>query len=68
VAITDALQREGYLAPSTGRAFAVTDSGREWFEDRGIALPCSAPVAEPKLARQCLDLSERRPQLAGTPA
>jgi DNA-binding transcriptional ArsR family regulator len=66
VAITDALQREGYLAPATGRAFAVTDRGREWFEQRGLTLPRSSGIADPKLARQCPDWTERRPHLAGT--
>jgi DNA-binding transcriptional ArsR family regulator len=66
VAITDALQREGYLAPRTGRAFAVTDSGRAWFEQGGIAVPRSSGVADLKLARQCPDWTERRPHLAGT--
>jgi DNA-binding transcriptional ArsR family regulator len=65
VAITDALQRKGYLAPATGRAFAVTDSGRAWFEERGITVP-SSRVADPKLARQCPDWTERRPHLAGS--
>jgi DNA-binding transcriptional ArsR family regulator len=65
VAITDALQRKGYLAPATGRAFAVTDSGRAWFEERGITVP-SSKVADPKLARQCPDWTERRPHLAGS--
>jgi DNA-binding transcriptional ArsR family regulator len=66
VAITDALQREGYLAPVTGRAFTVTDSGKAWFEEQGIAVPCPPGVADPKLARQCPDWTERRPHLAGT--
>jgi DNA-binding transcriptional ArsR family regulator len=66
VAITDALQREGYLEPMTGRAFAVTDSGREWFEKRGVAVSRSSGVADVKLARQCPDWTERRPHLAGT--
>jgi hypothetical protein len=66
VTITDALQREGYLAPAAGRAFAVTDRGREWFEQRGIATPRLSGVADSKLARQCPDWTERRPHLAGT--
>ena len=44
-AITDALQREGYLAPVTGKAFAVTDRGRAWSEQQGIAVPLSSGVA-----------------------
>jgi DNA-binding transcriptional ArsR family regulator len=66
VAITDALQREGYLLPAVGRAFSVTESGRTWFEQRGIAVRCSPEVADPRLARQCPDWTERRPHLAGS--
>jgi DNA-binding transcriptional ArsR family regulator len=66
VAITDALQREGYLVPGTGRAFAVTDRGREWFEQRGLTVPRSSEIADPRLARPCPDWTERRPHLAGT--
>jgi DNA-binding transcriptional ArsR family regulator len=66
VAITDALQQEGYLAAVTGRAFLVTDSGKVWFEQRGIAVPRPSGAADIKLARQCPDWTERRPHLAGT--
>jgi DNA-binding transcriptional ArsR family regulator len=65
VAITDALQREGYLTPVTGRAFAVTDSGKAWFEQHGIAVAQTSGAADLKLARQCPDWTERRPHLAG---
>ena len=65
VAITDALQRKGYLAPARGRAFAVSDSGREWFEELKIVLPSSPGVSDFKLARKCPDWTERRPHLAG---
>ena len=66
VAISDALRREGHLARAAGRAVAVTDQGREWFEQRGIAVPHSIEAADLKLARQCPDWTERRPHLAGT--
>ena len=66
VAIADSLRREGYLIPAAGRAFTVTDRGREWFEQRGIAVPISSGTADSKLARQCPDWTERRPHLAGT--
>jgi len=66
VAIADALQREGYLTAANGRAFAVTDQGRSWFEQRGITIPRAPGVANLKVARQCLDWTERRPHLAGT--
>ncbi len=62
VVITEALQREGYLLPSAGRTFAVTESGRAWLQTLGVAVPVSS---DPKLARQCLDWTERRPHLAG---
>ena len=65
VAIADALQREGYLTAATSRAFAVTDRGRAWFEQQGIAVPRSPGAADLKLARQCPDWTERRPHLAG---
>lgn len=65
VTIADALLREGYLTRSTQKAFAVTESGREWFERHGIAIPAGATSAEGRLARQCLDWTERRPHVAG---
>jgi DNA-binding transcriptional ArsR family regulator len=66
VAITDALQRADYLAPAPGSAFAVTRRGRTWFAQQGILVPHPANAPDPKLARQCLDWTERRPHLAGT--
>jgi DNA-binding transcriptional ArsR family regulator len=66
VAIADALQREGYLTAATGRVFVVTERGRAWFTQRGIAVPHAPSVADLKVARQCLDWTERRPHLAGT--
>jgi DNA-binding transcriptional ArsR family regulator len=66
VAITDALLREGYLVPGAKRAFTVTDRGSSWFDGLGIAAPHSSGAADPKLARQCPDWTERRPHIAGT--
>jgi len=66
VAITDALQREGHITSAPARAFAITDRGRAWFEQHGIPIPHSSKAADPRLARQCLDWTERRPHLAGT--
>jgi DNA-binding PadR family transcriptional regulator len=65
VALTDALQRKGYLTPATGRAFAVTDSGRAWFEERGISV-LSSRIVDSRFARRCPDWTERRPHLAGS--
>jgi DNA-binding transcriptional ArsR family regulator len=66
VAITDALQREGFLVRAEGRAFVVTERGRGWFEERGIAVARSAGEGDAKVARQCPDWTERRPHLAGS--
>jgi DNA-binding transcriptional ArsR family regulator len=65
VAIADALQRKGYLAPMRGRAFVVTDKGREWFEKLEIALPSSSNASDSETARPCPDWTERRPHVAG---
>jgi predicted transcriptional regulator len=65
VAITDALLREGHLILVPGRVFSVTEQGQAWFEQMGIAVPSSPEVVSRKLARQCLDWTERRPHIAG---
>ena len=64
VQIAEALQKEGLLLPASGRAFAVTDRGREWFEELGIEV-VEADGADAKVARQCIDWTERRPHIAG---
>lgn len=66
VAITDALVREGYLAPGRSTIFSVTERGQAWFSQRGIVAPNVSKAAEAKFARQCPDWTERRPHLAGT--
>ena len=63
VQVADALQARGFLLPVAGRAFAVTERGREWFEEIGVALPNGN--GSEKIARQCLDWTERRPHVAG---
>lgn len=65
VQIADALQANGFLRPAGGRAFAVTERGREWFEELGIELAGVGESANAKLARQCIDWTERRPHVAG---
>ncbi len=64
VRIADALQANGLLLPASGRAFAVTERGREWFEALGIDVP-GTDGADAKVARQCIDWTERRPHVAG---
>lgn len=63
VQIADALQANGLLTPAGGRAFAVTERGLEWFAELGI-VPAKG-AANPKVARQCIDWTERRPHVAG---
>ena len=64
VQIADALQSNGVLLPASGRAFAVTQRGREWFKELGIDV-VGTDGADPKVARQCIDWTERRPHVAG---
>jgi DNA-binding transcriptional ArsR family regulator len=64
VQIADALQAKGVLLPAAGRAFAVTQRGREWFEELGIVV-ADAESANARVARQCIDWTERRPHVAG---
>ena len=64
VQIADALQANGLLLPASGRAFAVTERGREWFEDLGVGID-GTEDANAKVARQCIDWTERRPHVAG---
>lgn len=63
VQIADALQANGFLLPASGRAFAVTQRGSEWFEELGVV--AGADGASAKVARQCIDWTERRPHVAG---
>lgn len=65
VQIADALQAKGFLLPASGRAFAVTEQGREWFEEMGVVVNGAEDGANAKLARQCIDWTERRPHVAG---
>lgn len=64
VQIADALQANGVLLPAGGRAFAVTRHGREWFAELGIEV-AGTDGADAKVARQCIDWTERRPHVAG---
>ena len=63
IAVTDALVDRGLLAPADGKLYAVTDTGRAWFEDLGLDL--AALRSKRGVARQCLDWTERRHHLAG---
>jgi DNA-binding transcriptional ArsR family regulator len=64
VQIADALQANGFLLPASGRAFAVTQRGREWFEELGVQM-AGVDGADARVARRCIDWTERRPHVAG---
>lgn len=65
VRIADALQARGILLPASGKAFALTPSGRDFFGELGVSLPPVPAAPSAAFARQCLDWTERRPHLAG---
>jgi DNA-binding transcriptional ArsR family regulator len=66
VRVTEALEQKGLLLPAQGKAFAVSDAGRGWFGELGIDVPATREGSEAKVARRCLDWTERRPHLSGT--
>jgi DNA-binding transcriptional ArsR family regulator len=73
VRITQAFLERGFLEEANAKAFAVTPSGREFFEQSlNLKLPpldsrtAHKKSAQQKLARRCLDWTERRHHLAGT--
>jgi DNA-binding transcriptional ArsR family regulator len=68
VAIATAMEARGLLsvpanAPA-GKLYGLTEAGRAWFTDLGIAIPASGQMHRPA-ARRCLDWTERRHHLAG---
>ncbi|MGZ4438248.1 MAG: transcriptional regulator [Nocardioidaceae bacterium] len=62
VAVTDALVAGGLLRVSPG--LHLTRAGRAWFADLGVDVDRLGAGRRPVL-RDCLDLTERRPHLAG---
>jgi DNA-binding transcriptional ArsR family regulator len=64
VAVTSGLQSKGFVVPSAGKRFDVTEAGREWFGSFGIDVTSLKPGAR-GIARQCLDWTEREHHLAG---
>jgi len=66
VRITQGLLERGFIKDTHTKAYTVTPSGREWFETLNIQLPfVSSAVAQKKIARRCLDWTERRHHVAG---
>jgi DNA-binding transcriptional ArsR family regulator len=76
VRVADALQERAFINEHNAKTYAVTPSGREWFEALKIKVPVSAiaqeirvpasTIAQKKFARRCLDWTERRHHIAGT--
>ena len=64
VQIAKELERRGLLRVSGPKLYTVTASGRTWFESLGIEIPDDTRAPN-KLARRCLDWTERRHHLAG---
>jgi len=76
VRVAESLQERAFIKEYNAKTYAVTPSGREWFEALKIKVPPSAIAqkinvpassnAQKKLARRCLDWTERRHHIAGT--
>jgi DNA-binding transcriptional ArsR family regulator len=68
VAIAAAMEARGLLsvpanAPA-GKLYGLTEAGRTWFAELGVAIPAGGQMHKPA-ARRCLDWTERRHHLAG---
>jgi DNA-binding transcriptional ArsR family regulator len=64
VQIAEELERRGLLRISGPKLYSVTLSGRTWFQSLGIEIPEDTRALN-KLARRCLDWTERRHHVAG---
>jgi DNA-binding transcriptional ArsR family regulator len=64
VQIAEELERRALLRVSGPKLYSVTLSGRSWFQSLGIEIPEDTRALS-KLARRCLDWTERRHHLAG---
>jgi DNA-binding transcriptional ArsR family regulator len=64
VQIADRLEERSLLTENNAKCYALTLAGRKWFEAVGVHTP-SFTTAQKKLARRCLDWSERRHHVAG---
>jgi DNA-binding transcriptional ArsR family regulator len=64
VQIAGELEHRGLLRVSGPKHYSVTAPGRTWFESLGLEIPEDTRALS-KLARRCLDWTERRHHLAG---
>lgn len=65
VRVAESLQERAFIKEYNAKTYAVTPSGREWFEALKIKVPAST-IAQKNLVRRCLDWTERRHHIAGT--
>jgi hypothetical protein len=65
VQIAEALEERRLLRVSGPKLYSVSPSGQTWFQALGIEIPERTRSSD-KLARRCLDWTERRHHLAGT--
>jgi DNA-binding transcriptional ArsR family regulator len=64
VQIAEELEQRGLLRISGPKLYSVTLSGRTWFQSLGVEIPEETRALN-KLARRCLDWTERRHHVAG---
>jgi len=64
VALTRALQEQGYIRAVQEKQFVVTQAGLAWFARVGVDVSALKPTSL-GIARQCLDWTERIHHLAG---
>ena len=62
VALTQKMERERLVRPVGERDYAVTARGVEWLTD---VMQIDVATLGPRVARRCLDWTERRPHVAG---
>jgi len=66
VRVAQSLLERGFIKGTHAKAYTVTPSGREWLATLDILLPPnSSSAAQKKIARRCLDWTERRHHIAG---
>jgi DNA-binding transcriptional ArsR family regulator len=65
VRVAESLRERAFIKENNAKTYAVTPSGREWFEALKIKGPAST-IAQKNLVRRCLDWTERRHHIAGT--
>jgi DNA-binding transcriptional ArsR family regulator len=66
VRITQSFLERGYIKEAHAKAYSITPAGRDWLATLDIQLPpAPSPAAQKKIARRCLDWTERRHHIAG---